>query len=218
MALSNCPLCNTTLAASPPMPTAERFATCLIPAKGEREVCFAVSCEAVGKTHHSKYQHVPVSSIQLSRVEIKCSSLSTTAAIILLEISVCLCRAAVARNTLITFVKCSLSLHFDLKQDGKWYEMEVYFLFLSHFLSAAVNRKGQILMEVHPRSVQHSCWDYCNLLLLVRGRRRGRIDYCVVKCICDAFNTRQSKGLPCCTGYVTAPGIFHLVLPCCTVC
>lgn len=214
MALSNCPLCNTTLAASSPMPTAEHFATCLFPTKGEREVCFAVSCKAMVKTYHSKYQHVPVSSIQLSRVEIKCSSLSTTAAVILLEISVCLCRAAVARNTLITFVKCSLSLHFELKQDGKWYEREVCFLFLSHFLSAAVNRKGQILVEVHPRSMQHSCRDYYNLLLLVRGRRRGRIDYCVVKCICDAFHTRESKGLPCCTSYATAPGIFHFILPC----
>lgn len=43
-----------------------------------------------------------------------------------------------------------MSLHLELKQDGKWYEREVYFLFLSHFMSAAVNRKGQILMEVHP--------------------------------------------------------------------
>lgn len=86
MALSNCPLCNTTLAASSPMPTAEHFATCLILSKGKREVCFALSCEAVGKTHHSKYQHVPVPSIQVSRVEIKCSSLSTTTAIIVLEI------------------------------------------------------------------------------------------------------------------------------------
>lgn len=87
-----------------------------------------------------------------------------------------------------------MSLPFELKQDGKWYEREVYFLFLSHFLSAAVNRNGQILMEVHPPSMQHSYWDYYNLLLLVRGRRRGRIDYCVVKCICDAFPTIQSKG------------------------
>lgn len=171
---------------------------------------FALSCEAVGETHHSKYQHVPVSSIQLSRLEVKCSSLSTTVAIILLEIYVCLCRAAVARISLITLVKCSLSLHLELKQDGKWYEREVYFLFLSHFLPAAVNRKGQTLMEVHPPSMQHSYWDYCNLLLLVRGRRRGRIDYCVVKCVCD--------GLPCCTSYVTALGTFHLVLPCYTIC
>lgn len=121
MALSNCPLCSTTLAASSPMPTAKHFATSLIPSKGRREDCFALSCEAVGKTHHSKYQHVPVSSIQLSRLEVKCSSLSTTVAIILLEVYVCLCRAALARNILITFVKCSLSLHLDLKQFGKWY-------------------------------------------------------------------------------------------------
>lgn len=96
----------------------------------------------MGKTRHSKYQHVPVSSTQQSRV--KCSSLSTTAAIILLENYVCICRSSVARNTLITFVKCSLSLHLELKQDGKlvwWYEREVHFLFLSHFQSAAVNRK-----------------------------------------------------------------------------
>lgn len=156
MAPSNCPLCNPTLAASPLMSTAEHFATRLIPSKGKREVCFALSCEAVGKTHHRKYQHVPVPSIQLNRAERKCSTLSTTAAVILLEIYVCLCRAAVARNTLITFVKCSLSLHFELKRDGKWYEREVCFLFLSLLLSAAVNRKGQILMEVHLPSMQHS--------------------------------------------------------------
>lgn len=101
----------------------------LIPSKGQREVCFAFSCEAVGKTHHSKYQHVPVSSTQLSRDQV--FQFSTIAAIIALEIYVCSCRAAVGRNTLTTFVKCSLSPHFELKEDGKWYEREVYFLFLS---------------------------------------------------------------------------------------
>lgn len=57
------------------------FSMCLVPPKGNREVCFAVSCEAGGDdTPQSKYQHVPISNIQLNRVEIKCSGLSNTAA------------------------------------------------------------------------------------------------------------------------------------------
>lgn len=59
--------------------TADHFSTCLVPPNGNREVCFAVSCEA-GRddTPQSKYQHVLTSSIQLNRV--KCSGLSNTAA------------------------------------------------------------------------------------------------------------------------------------------
>lgn len=97
---------------------------------------------------------MPISSIQLNRVEIKCSSLSNTAAKLAYastgNLHVRLYRAAVARNTLIAYVKLSLSLHIELNQEGKQSERKVSFLFLSHFLSAAVNRRGQILMEVHP--------------------------------------------------------------------
>lgn len=123
MALSNCPLYNT-LAASSAMPTVNHFSTCLIHPKGNREICFVVSSEAVGEdTPQSKYQHVPISSIQLNRVKIKCSSLSNTAAKLAYASTgnsyVRLYRAAVARITLTTYVKFSLSLHIELNQDGK---------------------------------------------------------------------------------------------------
>lgn len=54
--------------------------------------------------------------------------------------------AAAARNILITIVTRSLSLHIDMSQDAR----KVLFQFLSHCLSAAVDRREQILMEVHP--------------------------------------------------------------------